>query len=196
MKINANGDRGVSHVKRPEVPAVPVGIDEIQHVAAGRAIDQVADRPAQHAGDADPRQPVAERHRRSVPCDAAERDRGHERQHDRLERKFHAVQHAERGAGVVHARQVEKAGDHFRALVQRQRRTDHRLGDLVEDDHRRRRTISFEPSATRALQAHRFSKRVDASRTEAGAIGLGADFRHVAPAALAFCARGSIDRHG
>ena len=79
-----------------------------------------------------------ERHGGSVPRDAAEGDRGHERQHHRLERKLGRVQHPERRAGVVDARQVEEAGNDLAALVQRQRRTDHRLGDLIEDHHDRR----------------------------------------------------------
>ena len=62
-----------------------------------------------------------ERHRGSVPCDAAERDERHERQHHGLEREVHAVQHAERRAGVVDAREVQEAGDDHDAVVQRQR---------------------------------------------------------------------------
>src|SRR5687768_14576718 len=36
----------------------------------------------------------------------------------------------------MHARQVEEAGDQFHALVQGQRRANHRLRDLIEDDDR------------------------------------------------------------
>ena len=64
---HAHGDRRIGHVEGPEMPVTPVGIDKIEHVAGARAIDQVADRPAKHPGNAEAGEPVVQRYRGSVP---------------------------------------------------------------------------------------------------------------------------------
>jgi hypothetical protein len=45
MSAAPDGDRRVGDVERPEVPAAPVEIDEVDDVAEAGAIDQVADAP-------------------------------------------------------------------------------------------------------------------------------------------------------
>ena len=46
----------------PEVPVAPIGVDEIEHVARGGAVDQVADGAAEHGGHADAGQAIRQRH--------------------------------------------------------------------------------------------------------------------------------------
>src|SRR6202008_2572661 len=60
---------------------------------------------------------------------------GYQRKDDGLERKVGGVHEAERGARIVHAREVEKARNHRYALVERKTAPDDGLDGLVEDDN-------------------------------------------------------------
>ena len=71
------------------------------------------------------------RHARRVERDPDERRRRRQRDHGRLVRKVDGVQEAERRAGVADVREVQHAGDHGDAVVQRDVRAHQRLGDLV-----------------------------------------------------------------
>ena len=63
---------------------------------------------------------------------APERDRGDEREDDRLERKIRRVHQPERRAVIVHPREVEEAGNDLDALVQLEARSHERLCRLIE----------------------------------------------------------------
>ena len=116
-------------LKAQKCQPLPRRIDEVEHVAGGGAIDQVADRSSQNTRDAQPRQPVRRRHRRGIPGDADQRQRRHQREHDRLARELHRVEHPERRAGVVHARQRQQVRN--RARCSRAALSDCRTSALV-----------------------------------------------------------------
>ena len=69
-----------------------------------------------------------------VDRQAGQRGDGHEGERGGLERELNRVEKAERGAGVVHARQVEEAGDDADALMQIETIADERLCRLVDED--------------------------------------------------------------
>ena len=100
-------------------------IHVVEHIAGSRAIDQIADRSSQYARDAEPREPIRDRHRHRIPADAHQREAGDHRQHEGLARELHAVEHAERRPGVVDARQGEKARNDVDALVELGRAPHH-----------------------------------------------------------------------
>ena len=132
---DADGDRRVGHVERPEVPAAPVDVDEVEHVAGAQPVDQVAGRaaddrtPARSASAA--ARPAGSPRRAPAPSSAtaATSDRT-----TVLNGKVDGVQQPERRAGIVHPSQVEEAGNDLDALVQLEARPDERLVDLVERD--------------------------------------------------------------
>ena len=57
---DTDGDRRIGHVERPEVPARPVHVDEVDDVAYGDAVDEIAGRAAENQRQARPRQPLVD----------------------------------------------------------------------------------------------------------------------------------------
>ena len=57
----ADRDRRVGDVERPEVPAAPVDVHEVDDVAGVQPIDQIAERAAENEREADARQPLVGR---------------------------------------------------------------------------------------------------------------------------------------
>ena len=53
----------------------------------------------------------------------------------RLERKIGRVQETERGAGVLHVRDVQESGDDRHVIVEVERPPDDFLRQLIEADH-------------------------------------------------------------
>src|SRR5688572_73551 len=131
---DADGNRRVRHVKRPEVPARPVEVDEVYDVSRGDPVDEIARGAPDDEREADPGEPLPGRQHRRIQGETGERRRRHDSEDDRFQRKVGGVHQAERCARVVDAGQIEKAGNHGPALKQVEFRPDDRLGGLVEDD--------------------------------------------------------------
>ena len=123
--------------ERPEVPAAPVYVDEVDHVAGRDAIDQVAGGSAAYQRETDPCQPFVGAGLRGEPEDARQRDQRNDGHQQRLERDVGRVEQAERRAGVADVREVEQSGHDLHAVVQRQPQPHERLAGLVERDHHR-----------------------------------------------------------
>ena len=88
---DADRDRRVGDVERPEVPVAPVHVHEVHDVALAQAIDEVARGAADHGHQAGACEPVLGRQVRRVGGDADEGDERHERYHERLTWEIHSV---------------------------------------------------------------------------------------------------------
>src|SRR5262245_45016375 len=106
----ADVNGGIGHIESPEVPAATVEVEEVEHVAVEDAIDQVADRTANHERQPEPSQPLLGRKHRHVDRQPDQRRALQEREHGRLERKIDAVHEAESGPSVMDPGEAEKAG--------------------------------------------------------------------------------------
>ena len=198
---HADRNRGVGDVEGPEVVRAPVDVDEIDDRAGEtRSIRLPAAPPMISARPIRASSWCVRQARRVDPTPISAAVAITAMQH-RLEREVGGVEDAERGAGVPHVREVEKPGNDRDAVVQRQRRSHHRLGDLIDDDDQRpAATISSargRGAAPIAVERHPWiglGQRVLTALAQAGPFRLARDARHVAPAALAFHAAGALDR--
>ncbi len=129
----ADADRRIGDVERRPRPLLVVDLDEIGHAAEAQAVDQVAERAADHERERQRRAPFAARQ-------APQPDHEHGADTDRERAEQPAlpaagvVQETERGAGVEGERPVEETRNHRVRRVRRQRRQCDLLGELVERD--------------------------------------------------------------
>src|SRR5579864_6100647 len=131
---NANRNRGISDVERPEMIRPPIYVDEVNDRPGNDPIDQIACRPADDERQADARDELVVGEARRVHADADERGRGDHGDDDGLERKVNAVEDAEGGAAVRDVRDVHETGHDVDALVERHHRADHGLRQLIKRD--------------------------------------------------------------
>jgi hypothetical protein len=150
------------------VPARPVQIDEVDYIAFSDAIDQVSGSSAQNQREPNPRQPLVGRQCSRVHRQRRQSANGHAREDDGLERKIRRVHESERGASVMDARQVEEAGNHRDAFVERDLAPDYRLDDLIQhDDGQSDPEIGLPGVSRHASGIHWLGERFDAAVADA-----------------------------
>ena len=132
-------DRDVGHVEGRPVPAPPVEIDEVDHVAVHRAVDEVAERSR-----ADQRRGEAEK-ALAVVLPEHHEEPGHDGDGERAEQPAlpaaRVGQKRERGAAVVRENEVEGRSDGDR-LPGIEPCLEVGLRGLVENDPKRGRHLS------------------------------------------------------
>ena len=118
---DANCNRGVGNIESPEMNASPVHVDEVDHVACRRAIDQIADRAAKNQRQTD-NAPRAARAAVSSAyvATAASATMATDTITSGFVDELDVVQHAKCRARVADVSEVEEARNHRHAFMQRQ----------------------------------------------------------------------------
>src|SRR5215475_467981 len=145
---DADRNRGIGDIERPEMMSSPVHVDEIDHRPYRNSVDQVAGSAPDDQRQTRLCEELMMGELGRIETHAHHRAGRDDRDERGLERKVRRAEQSERGSGIRHVREVDETRHDGHARVDRKSGPDQRLRDLI-DDHDDDRQPDFEPPGRR-----------------------------------------------